>query len=647
MFAVRQWRLVPAAVLLVLCASDGVSETSAAHAPAHAVTIALTSLSAEAAQQRVEQATAAIGGALRLGFGRQIPAEQLPAPDALPWRLTADGRPVLRLHVRAPGARGLRVALRPRGLPDAAELRFSGAVGALALEEPKILAGALINASLAADAADGSAEPLFWSPLIAGDALQLDLKLPAGTDPQQVRLGLPAVSHIARLPGEAPADAALSQPGGTDPACHADWDSQSRATTLLLYSLPDGGTGACTGTLVADADPDTEIPYILTAQHCFPGQARASSIDSRWLVRAETCGGPVGTGKSVPGGADILYSEQSTDTALLRLRQPPPIGVAFARIKPELPSIGAQTTGIHHPRAAPQRLSTARVSDYKTCIEVDWCGDDADPTAIGYVKVDRNTGGTSPGSSGSALFDARGYVVGTNLGGSDAEQFDYYGRIDTAYHNALQHWLGTAPGRPSAVGAWERLNQTFVTLYRTGQFTKALRVAQRAVALAERPTLGPAELAASLNNQAAASLQLGDKHGALRAMQRALQLREQQAGVDSRELAQNLVNIAQIELALERPEDALPHAERALALQREVLPAHHPEIATTQTALAGIHAARGDTGAVQRYLEAAYAIRVDVLGREHPLTVESRESLSALYRALGWDGVAEGLGRGR
>lgn len=221
------------------------------------VRLTLPALSHDQALARIAATTEATGGALRLGFGREIPADQLPAPDALPWRRTADGRHALTVILRAPDARGLRVALRPQHLPDTAELRFSGPDAA----EPHTLDGALVNASLAAD----TDAPLFWSPLIADDALLLEITLPAGADPSRVRLELPAVSHLARLPGEPPADAAGTTEA-TDPACHPDWDRQSRATTLLLYTHPHVATGACTGTLVADDDPATDIPYVLTAQ---------------------------------------------------------------------------------------------------------------------------------------------------------------------------------------------------------------------------------------------------------------------------------------------------------------------------------------------------------------------------------------------
>jgi hypothetical protein len=36
------------------------------------------------------------------------------------------------------------------------------------------------------------------------------------------------------------------------------------------------GTG--TGTLLGDADPTTDVPYVITARHCVPDQDRAASI---------------------------------------------------------------------------------------------------------------------------------------------------------------------------------------------------------------------------------------------------------------------------------------------------------------------------------------------------------------------------------
>jgi V8-like Glu-specific endopeptidase len=82
------------------------------------------------------------------------------------------------------------------------------------------------------------------------------------------------------------------------------------------------------------------------------------------------------------------------------------------------------------------------VGEYKTCVEVAWCGKDSDPAAISYIKVNRLSGGTKPGSSGSGLFNMSQQLVGTHLGGSDAASFDYYGRFDRPYRESLVRWLG-------------------------------------------------------------------------------------------------------------------------------------------------------------------------------------------------------------
>ncbi|WP_200240360.1 hypothetical protein [Thiohalocapsa halophila] len=96
----------------------------------------------------------------------------------------------------------------------------------------------------------------------------------------------------------------------------------------------------------------------------------------------------------------------------------------------------------------PQQLSRTTVGAYKTCIEVAWCGEDADPAAIGYVRVERAVGGTAPGSSGSGLFGAGGLVLRTNLGGSDAEAFDYYGRPSAPHSHELATGLGRSEDKP-------------------------------------------------------------------------------------------------------------------------------------------------------------------------------------------------------
>ena len=91
-----------------------------------------------------------------------------------------------------------------------------------------------------------------------------------------------------------------------------------------------GVAASARGTLLDDADPATQIPYFLTAHHCVPDQARASSLETYWLYRSLACGGSVADAQAVTGGAVLLYTARPTDTSFLRLRRAPPAGVVFA-----------------------------------------------------------------------------------------------------------------------------------------------------------------------------------------------------------------------------------------------------------------------------------------------------------------------------
>ena len=197
--------------------------------------------------------------------------------------------------------------------------------------------------------------------------------------------------------------------------------------------------------LLNDADPSTHIPYLLTAEHCIAEQTRASSIETVWFHRADDCGGPSRAIQTVSGGADLLYAAKSTDTSLLRLRQPPPAGAVFSGWSATLPALGTPVTAIHHPRGARQAIATGRLTEYLNCADVEHCADGADPDAIHYLRVTWSQGFTDPGGSGSGLFLDTGQLVGTLFGGfSDCEQQqrpDDYGRFDLAYREGLWRWL--------------------------------------------------------------------------------------------------------------------------------------------------------------------------------------------------------------
>ncbi|WP_200247129.1 trypsin-like peptidase domain-containing protein [Lamprobacter modestohalophilus] len=424
-------------------------------APTEAISITLPPLDA------TERGWVADPGSIpipaRLGFGRVIPEDGLAAAlgDPQHWQATADGGQHLVLQVRSPEARALRLGLAVRALPERASLRLFTAGS----DDLAPISGAEIKASLerdraalpmaSADAAD--AESLYWSPLLLGDSLMLELTLPSGLEPQALDLDLVRVSHLFRLPFTLPGE---RYQGPDD--CHVDLacvddpllERLARATAAVLFTRSDGGSNACTGTLLADADPETRIPYLITAHHCIPDQARASSVETFWGHRAEACGAvPARQPERITGGADLLSAHESIDTVLLRLRGEPPQTAVFAHWSARLPETDTPLISVHHPHGQTAKIARGRVSHYWNCADVVYCGANADSDAIHYFGVSCLDGLTSGGSSGAGAFRAdTGELVGVLTGGlsrcGSPEGPNDFGRFDCAYRAGLRRWLG-------------------------------------------------------------------------------------------------------------------------------------------------------------------------------------------------------------
>ena len=218
-----------------------------------------------------------IPGPARMGFGRAVPVEDMvDAFAAAQWRQTPSGGHVVAVQLHSPGALGLRLGLQLSILPEASLLGFFDANG----NPVAAFSGAELNV----------AEGPFWSPLIRGDTAILAVNLPPGDDPSTAQLSLPWVSHLLSWPfDQTDTSAATGNQCRLDATCHPDWAMASLATALLIYTEERGGTGTCTGTLLRDGDPTTDIPYVVTAQHCVPDQQRAASIETLWLHRTASC----------------------------------------------------------------------------------------------------------------------------------------------------------------------------------------------------------------------------------------------------------------------------------------------------------------------------------------------------------------------
>ena len=147
----------------------------------------------------------------------------------------------------------------------------------------------------------GSDARTWWSPLVAGDTLVVEIELAPGSDPSALAIAVPFVSHIRDWPraGE-----------GVD-----DGDGAGAIGVVTA----DGASYACAGELVANGSANGPARYFLAASGCIATQSAASSLEVFWPQGASGV------------GARLLYASHDTDTAFLALDRPPSAAVHVAR----------------------------------------------------------------------------------------------------------------------------------------------------------------------------------------------------------------------------------------------------------------------------------------------------------------------------
>jgi lysyl endopeptidase len=397
---------------------------------------------------------------VQIGVGRAAPAGKA-VPLELQWRAVAGGR-VATLEVTSPVAMGLRAGLSLQGLPADAELRVRGSE--LPLGEIVRIPGA--EALRALDPGG-----LYWTPATDGETQTIEVFVPAGSDPGAPRIAVPQVAHLVT---NSRSDFKILEKLGESGACNidtackvgelgADFVRAKDAVAHMVFNLyRSNGTaiGAyiCTGTLLNDTDPSTQVPYFWTARHCFAGgsgdvpaqdMARvAASLTTYWNYEAASCNSGTSTSRAtLGGGADVLFDDEHTDAMLLRLRNPAPAGATFAGWDAAGLPTGADVVAIHHPSGDAKKVSFGRH------VPAD---DEPGMRAVGWLS-----GTTEGGSSGSGLFvrgnDGSyrlhgglygGYAACPNSGSlADSGNRDWYSRLDLVFPR-IQQYLAPVPVAP-------------------------------------------------------------------------------------------------------------------------------------------------------------------------------------------------------
>jgi hypothetical protein len=390
---------------------------------------------------------------LKVGVGRNIPATF--AGDLTPylsWTESADGSLTAALAITSPEARAMRVALAVNGLPKGTEMRFFNP------QQPERVFGPFLakdilpavnekNVSnhkkkLILEKATQQSD-LFWSPVVEGDTIALEIYLPSAKQQSHFSVRIPQISHLSLsvldLQTKSLSDVSLSAACNIDVSC-SNANPTIRAATAKIVFTDNGATYMCSGTLLNDREKSW-IPYFITANHCINTMAAAKTVNSYWLFERATCGG--GEPDSVvqfTQGAELLATGTDSDFAFLQLkdaaiaRTP---GVHFAGWSAGTLQSSAEVFGIHHPRGDLKKWS------HGTAMGLAEYGDEVNGTGS-HIEVIWSEGTTEGGSSGSALFDNKNRFRGNLHGGyascSKQSAPDWYGRFDITYPK-VKRWL--------------------------------------------------------------------------------------------------------------------------------------------------------------------------------------------------------------
>ena len=389
----------------------------------------------------------------QIGIGRRAGIESRQARlPRLQWMADSRGNAVARLRIASPDAMGLRVGLDVSRLPDGVELRFAGSA-----RPNEIVAMVRAADAKRLPGPDG----LYWTPNTDGEAQIIELYRPAGVKAANTAIDAPMVSHLIT---DTRNSFKLIQKIGESGGCNVDvicrvgtlgqaFVDAKNSVAHMRFVRTGGGTFICTGTLVNDTVPTTQIPYFHSANHCFTSddnvppvasqmQSVANTLTTFWNYETTGCGNLTQSPTTqLTGGATYLYSSNQTDGMLLRLNNPPPAGAYFVGWNAKPLAAADAITGIHHPAGDSKKVSSGQTRSLN-----------AGTTRVGWLS-----GTTEGGSSGSGLFTLgpRGYVLRGGLYGGSAScantgslantsNWDEYSRLDVDFPS-IKQWLEPQP----------------------------------------------------------------------------------------------------------------------------------------------------------------------------------------------------------
>ena len=248
-----------------------------------------------------------------------------------------------------------------------------------------------------------------------------------------------AYKNIYDLPGSCNININCSE--GTD------WQIVKRAVCKLII---DGGT-LCTGTLVNNTQNNT-VPYMLTANHCINTDDEAANTVIFFDYESTSCYGNSGNDSHTLSGSYLRSTLYEGDFSLLELYNIPlpSFKPYYAGWTKEVSSNMNEVVSIHHPWGGVKKISVSKKHPTTTTY---FDANEPPRTTNNFWLIGKwDSGVTEPGSSGGALFDMQGKIIGSLTGGeADCSNpvKDYFSKfannIDAVAFNTekMSYWLNS------------------------------------------------------------------------------------------------------------------------------------------------------------------------------------------------------------
>ncbi|MCQ2189477.1 MAG: trypsin-like peptidase domain-containing protein [Paludibacteraceae bacterium] len=307
---------------------------------------------------------------------------------------------IYRLMIHSDEAKSINLIFSPISIPDGAKIYLSTPDGEQIL-------GAYTKGSVAGD--------VFATTPISGDNILVQCEVPS-EESNKFSATISAVNsgfrELRLLPGQSTGKPDFCE---VDAVCNDNgFEDQIRATCMVILN----GSRFCTGTLIAN---DDKKPYILTSNHCVwnkytnevdPSYAKTSVV--YFGYESPICESSIiGSYEKSISGTEIKRSNKEKDMVLLELSQRPPVDyMTYESGWNITKSPQGPLTCIHHPDGGTKKINKSDNDPIPSTFDNEYM----DPNSHWNI-AQWNMGVTEIGSSGSALYDADGYIIGALTGG--------------------------------------------------------------------------------------------------------------------------------------------------------------------------------------------------------------------------------------